>query len=92
MISEKSNEAFTVTGRGHGPLRLVLLWPLYINSWERDNMLWPRDVKLREQRHPFLVDTSLMRKQTCVTIATWDYQRWIKLFSPSHSLKPKSVN
>ncbi len=46
---------------------------------------WPRDVKLREQ-HPFLVATSLMSKQTCVTIATWDYQRWIKHFSPSHSL------
>ncbi len=72
-----------------GSLRLVLLWPLHINSWEHDNMSsWPRDVKLREQRHLFLVDTSLMRKQTC----TWDYQRWIKLFSPSHSLKPKSVN
>ncbi len=25
-------------------------------------------------------------KQTCVTIATWDYQRWIKHFYPSHSL------
>ncbi len=77
-----------------GSLRLVLSWPRHINSWERDNMLWPRDnfvevrtslrprdLKLREQ-HPFLVDTNLMRKQTC----TWDYQRWIKHFSPSHSL------
>ncbi len=27
----------------------------------------------------FLVATSLMRKQTWVTIATWDYQRWIYL-------------
>ncbi len=45
-------------------------------------MSWPRDVKLREKRHPFLADTSLMRKQTC----TWDYQRWIKHFSLSHSL------
>ena len=31
---------------------------------------------LREQ-HVFLVATSLMRKQTCVTIATRDYQRCI---------------
>ncbi len=87
-----------------GSLRLVLSWPQHINSWERDNMSWPRDhfveirtslcrghtdVKLREQRHPFLVDTSLMRKQTCVTIATCDYQRWIKKKSPSHSLVAK---
>ncbi len=72
-------------------LRLVLSWPWHINSWE------PRDALLREpyiyiyiclwrEQHPFLVATSLMRKQTCVTIATWDYQRWIKYFSPSHSL------
>ncbi len=27
----------------------------------------------------FLVATSLMRKQTWVTIVTWDYQRWIYL-------------
>ncbi len=26
-----------------GSLRLVLLWPLHINSCEHDNMSWPRD-------------------------------------------------
>ncbi len=26
-----------------GSLRLVLSWPRHINSWERDNMWWPRD-------------------------------------------------
>ncbi len=55
-----------------GSLRLVLSWPQHINSWERDYISWPRNVNLRE--NPFLVATSLMRKQTCVTIATWDYQ------------------
>ncbi len=45
MISEKSNKAFTVTGRDmSGSLRLVLSWPRHINLWERD-MLWPRDHK-----------------------------------------------
>ncbi len=29
----------------------------------------------------FSLDTSLMRKETWVTIATWDYQRWIYLFN-----------
>ncbi len=55
-----------------GSLRLVLSRPQHINSWESDYMSWSRDVKLRE--HPCLVATSLIRKQTCVTIATWDYQ------------------
>ncbi len=38
-------------------------------------MSWPRDVMLRE-RHIFLVVNRF--KQTCMSTATWDYQRWIK--------------
>ncbi len=45
-------------------------------SWPRDVKSWPRDSVLREL-HIFLVAMSLMRKQTCVTIATHNYQRWI---------------
>ncbi len=71
--------------------RHINLWERHINLWERD-MLWPRDcfvevttsisrgldlLMLREG-HIFLVATSLMSKQIYVTIATRDYQRWIK--------------
>lgn len=44
-------------------------------SFFQDNDIlksWPRDPMLRE-RHPFLKAMSLMHKQTCVSIATWDY-------------------
>ncbi len=83
---------FVIYGDWEGPslVHLVLSWPQHINSREHDNMLWPRyinslqcdimswprDVMLREQ-HIFLVATSLMRKQTYVTIATRYYQRGI---------------
>ncbi len=47
--------------------------------WGNDiHYSWPL-LMLREW-HIFLVATSLMRKQTCVTIATRDYQKWIIFF------------
>ncbi len=85
-FNKKCNQMWSkVYGAWQGPssVHLVLSWPRHIklwghhiNSWERDSMLW-RLLMLREL-HIFLVATSLMRKQTYVTIATQDYQRWIK--------------
>ncbi len=73
--------------------RHINLWERDNMSWPRDHFVevttslprdamlndihfsWPRLLMLKE-RHI----SSLMRKQTCVTIATQDYQKWIKHF------------
>ncbi len=51
-------------------------WERHIYSWDRDSMLWECNRFFSRGQHIFLVATSLMRKQTYVTIATRDFQRW----------------
>lgn len=61
-----------------GSLRFVETTTHYhvaTRSFCQDNDIlksWPRGAMLRE-RLPFLMAMSLMHKQTCVSIATWDY-------------------